>query len=126
MSKFLTKCVLEATDDHDETGNWIVHKALVYLSDVACNTIIVPRGFVTDLASVPRLPVLYALDGGKAIKAAVLHDWLYDSAMYPRAMADAIFREAMEVSGVGFYRRWRFWMGVRLDGWRHYRDNSDK
>lgn len=126
MSRFLTPCVLKVTDDHDETGNWIVYKALVYCSDVCNNTIIVPRKFVTDLSSVPRLPILFALDGGKAVKAAVVHDYLYRSGMYPRAMADAIFREAMEVSGVGWFRRWRFWAGVRLDGWRHYRGNSDE
>ena len=41
--------------------------------------ITLPRGFVTDYDSVPRLPLAYWLLGGKRHKAAVVHDFLYSN-----------------------------------------------
>jgi hypothetical protein len=115
MSSFLTRCVLMAASDQDD-GRWILCKPLVYDSDVAKQTITVPAGFQTDLASVPRLPVVYLLTGDSARSAAVVHDWLYSS----RKVADAVLREASEVSGVPAWRRWLMWAGVRVGGASHY------
>ena len=36
----------------------------------------IPAGFVTDLASVPRLPVVFLLAGDEAHEASVPHDWI--------------------------------------------------
>lgn len=119
MSKFLTKLAIETADDMD-SGQWILTAALIYQSDVAKCTIIVPRGFQSDLASVPRLPVIYTLTGGVATAAAVVHDYLYSSQMVSRKTADAVLREASEVIGVNWFQRWLMWAGVRLGGGSHY------
>lgn len=119
MSGFLTRLALEVADDTDD-GKWIVTKALIYQSDVAKITVVVPVGFQTDLASVPRLPVVYLLAGGTSNEAAVVHDWLYSSRMVDRATADAVLREASQVSGVPAWRRWMIWAGVRIGGGSHY------
>ena len=119
MSRFLDRCALEAASDVDD-GRWILTKSLIYESDVAGRTIVVPAGFVTDLASVPRLPVVYWLTGDTAASAAVVHDWLYSSHQVSRKMADAVLREASAVIGVPFWRRWLMWAGVRLGGAGHY------
>lgn len=76
----------------------------------------VPAGFVTDLDSVPRLPVVYLLLKGRARAAAVLHDWLYYDGLVGRAEADTFFFKAMAATGVGWWRRWLIWAGVRLGG----------
>lgn len=56
----------------------------------------VPKGFVTDFASVPRpFWSLFRPDGNYAY-AAVLHDYLYWEQPVKRSVADAIFRAAME------------------------------
>lgn len=56
----------------------------------------VPRGFVTDFASVPRpFWTLFRPDGDYAF-AAVLHDYLYWTQDRPRVAADEVFRLAME------------------------------
>ena len=85
---------------------------------------IVPAGFVTDFASVPRLfwPILPPY--GKYGKAAVLHDYLYRTGAVERKEADLIFKEAMEVLGV---KRWKssilFW-AVRLFGEAKFNHNT--
>jgi len=77
----------------------------------------VPKGFITDFASVPRIfwPILPPWD--KYGKAAVLHDYLYHSHRFIRLLCDAIFFEAMGVLGVSWWKRWVLYLGVRIGGW---------
>lgn len=119
MSRFLSRCVLEVADDQDD-GQWILAEPLIYQSDVALETFTVPAGFQTDLASVPRLPLVYLLAGDCAREAAVVHDWLYSTHLVDRATADAVLREASAVTGVPAWRRWLMWMGVRAGGASHW------
>lgn len=119
MSAFLNRCALEAATFQDD-GKWILIEALMYQSDVAKQTFVVPKGFQTDLASVPRLPVIYLLTGDTSSAAAVVHDWLYSSHIVPRDVADAVLREASQASGVPGWRRWLMWAGVRLGGASHW------
>jgi hypothetical protein len=115
MSVFLQRGALApATDQGD--GKWIVVQPLVYQSDVAKQTITVPFGFQTDLASVPRLPLVYDLCGDTASQAAIVHDYLYSTHLVDRATADAVLREASVVKGVPAWRRWLMWAGVRIAG----------
>jgi hypothetical protein len=119
MSRFLTRCVLEVADDQDD-GKWILRETLTYLSEVARRTIDVPAGFQTDLASVPRLPLVYLLCGDCAREAAVVHDYLYTTHQVDRATADAVLREASAVTGVPWWRRTLMYWGVRAGGARHW------
>lgn len=119
MSGFLNRPDLEAASDQDD-GLWVLTKPLVYVSDVAQMTITVPAGFRTDLASVPRLPVVYWLTGDTSSAAAVVHDYLYSTGMVPRALADEVLREASQCTGVPAWRRWIMYLGVRLGGAAHY------
>jgi hypothetical protein len=120
MSKFVTRLILGAADERDD-GKWIVMQDLVYQSDVAGQTFTVPAGFATDLASVPRLPVVYLLTGGKANSAAVIHDALYTWKIVPRHVADAVLKEASAVTWVPFFTRWAMYLGVRAFGWSHWK-----
>lgn len=123
MSKFLSHLVIEPADDTDD-GQWVLTEALLYSSDVAHGVITVPKGFKTDFASTPRLPVIYLLAGNVGAKAAVVHDYLYSCGQFPRKMADDIFREASEVIGVNWWRRWMMWAGVRIGGSSHYTEKT--
>lgn len=82
----------------------------------------VPVGFVTDLASVPR--VLWAIvpPHGKYAKAAIIHDYLYVQAYKSKAYADGVFLEAMGVLGVPKFRRKLMYMAVKLFGRGNYKD----
>jgi hypothetical protein len=119
MSRFLTNLQL-ATADNTDDGKWVLTAPLIYQSDVAGRTFVVPKGFQTDLASVPRLPVIFLLTGDTSSQAAAVHDYLYSSHEVPRAMADAVLREASEVIGVPAWRRWLMWAGVRAGGGSHW------
>jgi hypothetical protein len=112
MSRFLTPLRAEKSGDY-----WTILQPLVYMSDLARNTFVVPEGFVTDFASVPRLPLMFLLAGNEAHEAAVVHDWLYSKQDVPRSQADAIFKEAMGASGEPGWRSWFMWAGVRAGGW---------
>jgi hypothetical protein len=120
MAKFLTELVLKEADGLDD-GEWILGSALVYQSDVADTVFVVPAGFKTDLASVPRIPIVYDLCGDTSSKAAALHDFLYSTHPVTREMADAVLREASAVTGVPGWRRWLMWAGVRVGGASHWK-----
>ena len=100
----------------DQRGSRRLLSPLVYQSDRLGRAVYVPTGFVTDFASVPRLPVAYLLAGGCADAAAVVHDWLYTTHETDRATADAVFREAIGAGGDPGWRAWVMWAGVRLGG----------
>jgi hypothetical protein len=99
-----------------------------YESDVLGDTIVVPEGFITDLASVPRRPLEWWLAGGRGDEPAVLHDWLYTAHAcggkpITRAQADAVLREAItlvdpEAPG------WLMWAAVRVGGKSSWGDDG--
>lgn len=84
------------------------------------------KGFVTNFASVPRLPLAYWLFGGVADEAAVIHDLLYTNEVQgiTRKQADEVFSEAMAVCGTPAWRRGPMWLGVRLFGSIHWGTGS--
>lgn len=93
-------------------------------------TIYVESGSRTDLASIPRLAWTILPPDGPWLKAAVLHDRLYERrgdvtrlghpALYTRAEADAILNEAMGVLGVPDEQRAMIYRAVRLGGARAF------
>lgn len=81
----------------------------------------VPAGFVSDLASVPRLLWCIFPPFGKFNRAAILHDFLYSTAgECSRFLADAIFREAMAELSVPAWRRVLMFYAVRWFGWAYF------
>lgn len=83
--------------------------------------IVVPAGFQTDFASVPRLFWNIFPPIGRYAKAAVIHDWLYRTGLVPRAVADAYLLEAMLDCGSPWYERYPIYHQVRLWGWLSYK-----
>lgn len=80
--------------------------------------IIVPEGFITDFASIPRLFwTLIGSPAGEYGKAAVIHDYLYSTQQYSRKKSDFIFYEAMGVLNVSTWKRWIMYKYVRFLGW---------
>lgn len=118
-AKFLTPLSVELEDEVADT--WRLTQPLRYQSAVAQRCITVPAGFVTDFASVPRLPIIYLATGNTARSPAVVHDWLYTSGELRRSAADAVFLEAMKASGISFLRRVAMYAAVRAVGWRYYK-----
>jgi hypothetical protein len=105
---------------YEPNGTWTLRRDLVYASIVTGKVYRVPSGFNSDLASVPRLPIVYLMVANTATEPAVLHDYLYRTGVEDRTTCDAIFREAMEATGVPAWRRNLMWLGVRVGGRRHH------
>ncbi|MER6316221.1 DUF1353 domain-containing protein [Streptomyces sp. NPDC001581] len=98
---------------------WKLVSDLNYQGDQG--TYIVPTGFETDLASVPRHFVWLFQTYGRYTQAAILHDWLIkDEPTVNRSQADHIFRLAMLELKVPFVRRWMMWAAVRAGGHLSY------
>ena len=85
----------------------------------------IPRGFRTDLASVPRFLCPVVPTYGRYSTAAVVHDFLYSKGgnEADRCQADWAFFLLMKQLGVRRWRRWIMFIAVRLFGWRAFRYN---
>jgi hypothetical protein len=94
---------------------WEVVAALVYHG--RRDTFVVPAGFRTDFATVPRMVVWLIPRFGRYTLAAVLHDWLTSEGLRTGVVssrdADGLFRRVMAELGVPPVRRWVMWAGVR-------------
>lgn len=83
----------------------------------------VPEGYVTDLASVPRLPLAYLVAGNRAPKSAVLHDWMY-ATQSGRDYADEVFLAAMKAEGVSSWIARSMYWAVRAFGEPRYENKA--
>ena len=86
--------------------------------------ILVPRWFVTDFASVPKIFWSLFPKTGKYRDAAVVHDYLYrynGFGFWSRAGVDKIFIQAMKELEVPWWKRQALWSAVRIGGWKTWR-----
>jgi hypothetical protein len=134
MSKFISQLFLRSYSAAEIAANggdkqlYAVTRSFAYVSDKLGRTIAVPRGFVTDFASIPR-PAWEILDPEDPIIAwpSVIHDYLYsckgtlpDGFIYGREQADAVLREAMEVCGASSFIRNAVYQAVQKFGGSHW------
>lgn len=98
--------------------------------------VVIPVGFITDFASIPRALWRVLPPTGQYGKAAVIHDWLYQyrivTVLWPqvdkavgarlveRAEADHILLEGMQALEVGWLTRSTIYSGVRAGGWHSW------
>ncbi len=79
--------------------------------------LIVPHGFETDLASIPRRLRGIVAQVGRHIQAAIFHDMAYTGAFdMTRKEADDMFYDGMVALGVPWYRRMIMYAAVRVGG----------
>ena len=120
MSHFKTRLIMEAVD-----GGWQLTQPFIYRSELLNCDIEVPTGYVTDLASVPRLfRFIVPVANAKNRRAAVVHDYLCtnpEGIVKDQKQADQVFREALGVVGVGRFRSAALYYPVRtfqsIKGW---------
>lgn len=86
----------------------------------------VPRGFVTDFASIPRAFWSALRPDGEYAYAAVVHDYLYWTQTRSRDEADDIFKMAMEDFDVGTGTVGTIYNAVRVGGKVAWNGNAKK
>ena len=84
----------------------------------------VPSGFITDLASIPRLFWNILPPFGKYTEAAVIHDYLYRTHLTTRAVADRTLLEGMRLCRVSRWQRVVIYCAVRLFGGIPWNDDT--
>lgn len=86
----------------------------------------VPKGFITDLASVPRpLWSIYAPHRVESISGAIIHDYFYRChKSITRRQADDIFYDVLVSQGFPTARSILFWVMVRLFGGHYFADGG--
>lgn len=78
----------------------------------------VPKGFISDGASIPR--AFWSIIGhpfGPALEGAVIHDYLYFKGLLTRKECDKLFLEAMKELKVFGPKRWIMYQAVRKFAW---------
>ena len=116
---FLGLAQLERVENRP--GYWRLTQALTYKTREGFK-ITVPKGFITDLASIPRPLRFFFRVNGRHIEAAILHDYLYYKKGFvpfmqlSRSECDDTFYFAMLDSDVPEWKAAIMWLGVRVGG----------
>ncbi len=94
----------------------------------------IPKGFITDFCSVPRVPLAFTLFGGKYARSGTIHDGLYSGwpqvqlRVFPtdecipitRELADEILYQVLRYEGASWFTAASMHRGVRLFGGAFY------
>ncbi len=120
----------------DGRSLWAIQESMTYTTH-AGDKITLPKGMVTDLASIPRILSSVLPPDGPWVEIAVFHDLLYKTqgtgvyhghpsitraTPYSRKEADQILRDGMGDLGISGWRSWAIYNGVRVGGgagWSH-------
>ena len=103
---------------------WFLAEPLVWVSPGL--RVQIPKGFKTDLASIPAV-IRNLLDvNGRSRCPAILHDWLYSSGILTREDADEHLRLALSEYGESPVTARVYWLGVRAGGWKAWNDHRAK
>lgn len=114
----------EETGQWADADKWWTEGEMIYQSDLIGEDgkpvlVVVPDGYETDLASIPKFPPMLRtlfIRNGKHRIAAVPHDYLCGLGKeFPRRLADKIFLEAMKLRGVGRLKRRLMYWAVRAN-----------
>jgi hypothetical protein len=95
------------------------------LKQVFYKNITVPRGFVSDGASIPK--IFWSIIGspfvGLYLRASIIHDYLYSHQNYDytRSQADKIFLEIMLNDGVSKTKAYTMYYIVRVFGRKYFK-----
>lgn len=104
--------------------HWVLEAPMTYDRRDGWPPIIVPRGFVTDLTSVPKSLRSFVSVVGPYVRAAVLHDYLFWTQGCTRGQADRIMYYAMIDSGTPQRKARKIYRGLKIGSERAYRNNQ--
>ena len=104
---------------------WITVEDMTYYIGSTNEKIVVPKGFVTDFASIPQgLWSLGLSPQGQYSRAAVIHDYLYWTQGCTRDQSDKLLVIAMKESRVSGFDEFVVYKGVHLGGGGPWSENA--
>ena len=104
--------------------NWIVRERLTYRIGISQDSITVPVGFVTDLASIPPALQSFIQQNGPSLLPAVVHDYLYWKQTCTRDQSDQILLLAMIEHAVPEAQRFAIYQAVHFAGMFAWDENA--
>lgn len=128
MVLFVAACATQRPPTLTPFGDgeyWVLGNDLIFNIRDTGQRIVVPRGFVTDFASVPRVFWTFFPKHGEYTRAAIVHDFLYWEQKCSRDQADELFDIVMEDSEVDSTTRFSIYAAVRVWGGDAWDDNTE-
>jgi hypothetical protein len=108
-----------------EPALFMVAHPLRYATNDGRHEIVVPVGFITDLASIPRGLWWWQAPHEGTMAPAIIHDYLYWEQSCTKDEADAVMYLAMLETGLGSFNANRVYDGIRTkpaqDAWDNNR-----
>ena len=97
-------------------------RKVLLLEDLVYKDVVVPQGFICDLASIPRFfwRVISPFDD-EVLRAGIVHDYLYRTGLKTRNEADEYFYNLLIEDGLGKFEAYGAWAMIRLFGEKYYR-----
>jgi hypothetical protein len=92
---------------------YMVSHPLRYITDDGKHKIIVPAGFITDLASIPSVLWWWESPHETTLAPAILHDYLYWQQTCTKDESDAVMYLAMKKLELSFTKRELIYAGIR-------------
>ena len=92
---------------------YMVAHPLRYMTDDGSHKIIVPVGFITDLASIPSALWWWESPHETTLAPAILHDYLYWQQTCTKDESDAVMYLAMEELGLNYVKNVLIYTGLR-------------
>lgn len=108
-----------AADDSGRRFRLLAPFAVKITHDGETHSIVVPAGFESDLASVPRPFWSWIPPYGRYLWASIVHDFLYmlgSRSGITRKQADQVFHQMMLHAGVSKWRASIMYSAVRVGG----------
>lgn len=84
----------------------------------------VPKGYLTDFASIPRVfqGIFNAVND--VAPASIVHDWCYSVELFERRICDQVLYDGLRANGVGWLRAKTIYAAVRSGGWTSWPHDS--
>lgn len=119
---FITRFDATLLDERTRAGRrlWRLNSPLMFYSMELGVVVEAPAGYITDLNSCPRWPVIYWLAGDVANEASGLHDYVYSLKLFPREVCDRLLKEAALATHTPLWQANIIYAGVRVGGANHY------
>ncbi len=105
---------------------WMLQGYVIHRFGHTPHVLIVPAGFVTDLASVPDIAEPLLPRNGEYSTAAIIHDYLYWTQSCTREQADNLMSIVMKETGVAPWKALLIYGAVRLAGQRAWDQDRDE
>lgn len=121
-ARFTSNLVVEQLTEANtnDLATWKLMAPFGFESGLYALTVTAPAGFITDFASVPRVPICFEIDGDIAQDCAVIHDYCYATGCVMRVQADLLLEEMMTLRNFSPLQVQSIFLAVRAFGASHY------